>query len=334
MITVSALLLGIALLPGVAEANEVKLATVKCDKGETIGKVLEGAGRKPLVVIVQGPCMENITITRDDVTLQGDPAVGGKVTAADPTRPTILINTAQRVVIDNLTAEGGLNGVRQVGGSAVMTRNTIRANKGDGVYVTESGTARIGLTGQSEPGPNTITENEGNGIRLNNGALGIMFGNTVTDNDDYGIMITRAIGHMIGENIVEENRVGVFVGGQLRQGQADFPIGGRDTVQRNGTGIVGYANASVEIWDAAISDNGVGISLRFQAILGIRNSEIGGNGTGINMARDSGLLLGNQVVVTNNYIGVQCAGGDSSIQGDTGGITGNTVDFTEDCPPS
>lgn len=82
---------------------------------------------------------------------------------------------------------------------------------------------------------------------------------------------------------------------------------------------------------AAINENGFGISLRFQAILGIRNSEIVGNGTGINMARDSGLLLGNQVMVTGNTYGVQCSGGDSSIQGDTGGVTGNTVDISGDC---
>lgn len=357
VIIVSALLLGIVLLPGTAESDEVNVVIVKCASGQTIAKALEADKQRPLVVSVQGRCTENVTISRDDVTLQGDPTIGGIVTAADPTRSTIFINAAKRVVIDNLTVTGGLtgidgisaaftvqrctikdneqDGIRLAGGSALITENEIRANKRNGVNVTESGTARIGLTGQSEAGPNMITENVGNGIVLNNGASGIMFGNTLKQNGGYGVMITRAIGHMIGGNIVEENRIGVFVGGHLRQGQADFPIGGRDVVRGNtASGIIGYANASLEIWDAAISDHpGPGISLGFQAYLRIRNSEIRRNGAGIDMARDSGLALAPpQVVVTENGFGVQCSGGDSSITGITGGVTGNTLgDISPDC---
>ena len=368
------LLLAIGLLSGTALADDddddkdkTKGKIVKCGKGKTIGKALEkGNKRKPLVIIVQGPepCKENVIITRDDVTLRGDKDVGGTVTASDPDRPTILIEGAHRVVIDYLTVSGGKNGingvggadftvqnstirdnerdgVRVAGGSAVIIGNEILANTRHGVNVTESGTARIGLSDRLETGLNVIANNQDRGISITNGASGIMFGNTIEKNATDGILIARAIGHMIGENTVQENRSGVLVasGGVLRQGPAGFTIGGRDIVQDNtGVGILALQNASLDIRDAAISNNGSGIVLDLHSTLRIRNSDIMENsGNGIQLSRDSGLSLENPVVrITGNGtgpfggFGIFCGDSESSFVGNFSEVVGNKLGDVSD----
>jgi len=92
-------LLSLAILltigPLTARADDkIKTVEVDCTKGKTIGKALERDNEdRPLVVVVQGICNENVVIDRDDVTLQGDSSSDG-VTGLDPTKDTILIDGA------------------------------------------------------------------------------------------------------------------------------------------------------------------------------------------------------------------------------------------------
>lgn len=351
------LLLGIGLLIGTAEAQQTE--TVECAEGETIAEALtEAEPGEPLLVVVQGTCNENVTITPDDVTLQGDPGIGGAVTAADPTRDTILIQAARRVVIDNLTVSGGHNGIRGVeeaaftvqnsivrdnaedgvavdGGSAIITDNEIRANGQDGVSVVRSGFARIGLTQAGEAGPNVITDNGDEGIGIANSATATIFANTVTANASSGIQILRASALSLGENTIQGNSgngILVFGGGNLLQG-----LRGRDTIQGNfGSGVAGILNASLDIRNATISGNNVnGIFLNRHSVLQIRNSAISGNANdGIQVAGDSGLFLLNPLVTVTGHggFGIQCFDTESSIRGNTSGVTGNTAgDVSPSC---
>ncbi|HSD51422.1 MAG TPA: hypothetical protein VLG48_08440, partial [Candidatus Methylomirabilis sp.] len=126
--------LGMLLTIGPFTANaddKVKTVEVDCTKGKTIAKALErGNEDKPLVVVVQGICSENVVIDRDDVTLQGNSS-GDGVTGLDPTKDTILIDGARRVVLERLTVTGGKNGiVGRRGASFSVLNSTIQDSTG------------------------------------------------------------------------------------------------------------------------------------------------------------------------------------------------------------
>ena len=84
--------------------------TVDCNRGQKIATALKlGDFRKPLVVNVRGTCSEFVTITRDRVTLRGDPAAE----LVAPTQNTDLVTIEARdVTLENLTLTGGSYGVR------------------------------------------------------------------------------------------------------------------------------------------------------------------------------------------------------------------------------
>src|SRR3972149_822324 len=115
------LLLGIGLLTGTANAD-VKTVKVDCVKGQTIAKALEREDeRKPLIVIVQGTCNENVVMTRDDVTLQGDAAAGGAVVGVDPAQATVQIDGGRGGVLEHLSVSRGGGGTRAPPGGAMAS---------------------------------------------------------------------------------------------------------------------------------------------------------------------------------------------------------------------
>ena len=112
-------------------------ATVNCGT-DTIGDVLAAAtpgGR--LTITINGTCTENVTITRDDVTLEGN---GG----SDVVDGQISINGARRVMIKNLTVTGpgaGISGFENA--SFTVEESTIDANGTDGIQVHDGANANI-----------------------------------------------------------------------------------------------------------------------------------------------------------------------------------------------
>ncbi len=365
------LLLVIGLLPGTAQARFLFNSTIRvnCAKGETITRALTRGlwaqlrGR-PLTIIVRGTCREYVTIRQDDVTLQGRPNMDDGVVAPDSDRPTIQIEGARRVVIDNLDVWGGKHGINGVGGanftvqnsdihdndlggirvagsSAVIVDNHIHHNF-DGVKVVESASARIGLTQASEAGGNTIQYNEQDGIEIANSSTASMFGNTVKWNQ-IGIGIFRATGRLYGQNTIQNNSrngIQVATGGALRQGPS-VPIIPPPDLGTNSDIIRGNTNHGIwaissflDIRDAIIMRNGLnGIAVDFHSTLLIRNSE--GNTeiswnilNGIALRNDSSLWLIDldpQVSITRNGdFGILCLDGESSFTGNTTGVRENT----------
>ena len=72
-IATAAVLAAIWALPSAsAQSNTF---TVDCNRGQKIATALaQGDFRKPLMTNVRGTCREFVSITRDNVTLRGDPA--------------------------------------------------------------------------------------------------------------------------------------------------------------------------------------------------------------------------------------------------------------------
>jgi hypothetical protein len=82
-----------------------------------------------------GTCNENVTITRDEVTLQGG-ADGATLRAADATRAAIVVEAAQRVVIERLAVTQGQHGIVGVRGANLTVRDSrVSFTDGDAILL-------------------------------------------------------------------------------------------------------------------------------------------------------------------------------------------------------
>src|SRR5882762_4867358 len=180
---------------------------VDCASGGSISQALAAGARR---VVVRGTCSESVTISRDDVTLQGDGTVGGRIHGPDPDVNTVLI-TGNRVIIEALTVSGGRNGITGLGASNLTVRN-----------------CTVQSTGRS-------------GIAYANGASGTIDGCTVHSNPRDGIVVDGAYATLINSTVINNTRngVGVFNAGSARIGVTDRSAPAGNTIQQNGgSGIV------------------------------------------------------------------------------------------------
>src|SRR5262245_60268981 len=189
------LLLTLGALPETVHAGPV---TVDCAKpGHTIGKKIKAAF-KPLEIVVKGSCVENLDIDRDDVTIttDGSPA---SITAADPTRPTIMLDGAHRIVIDGVvpggfTISGGSTGVTASRGATLELANcVVQGNKGNGVISSYGSTISIDHC--------TVQDNDGSGVVGANAASLAITNSTVSANKQTGIVATRSSDVRVGQNL-------------------------------------------------------------------------------------------------------------------------------------
>jgi len=277
---------------------------VDCASGGSISQALAaGAGR----VVVRGTCSESVTISRDDVTLQGDGTVGGRIHGPDPDVNTVLI-TGNRVIIEALTVSGGRNGITGVGASNLTVRN-----------------CTVQSTGRS-------------GIAYANGASGTIDGCTVHSNPRDGIVVDGAYATLINSTVTNNTRngVGVFNAGSARIGVTDRSAPAGNTIQQNGgSGIVvtlgSFVTAAmnqvtrnvifgISVFQSTadiaggntISDNtGVGVSVNGSKVLlgdaglGLSTvNQINGNGGGVIAFLGSSMVIRDAEIVGNNGAGL------------------------------
>jgi nitrous oxidase accessory protein NosD len=304
--------------------DKTKTIEVECTKGETIARALrKGNEDKPLVVVVRGICSENVVIDRDDVTLQGNTS-GDGVTGLDPTKDTILIDGARRVVIDDLIVTGGKNGITGTRGASFAVKNSTIQNSagtpssnGNGIDVRQNSQALV---------HNNLIENHPvYGISVNGGSNATITANTIRHCRDSGIGLVQSASARIGltedeaeaGNLIELNRIdgiGIF--------DASSAVLYGNTIQNNGfegaivigEGIfVGRKSSLRMLGRNTIRLNGLGIFLRDAHLrtgkgsfaITPNNEEISNNfSTGIFAEENSTLELRDGVVnVTNNSPG-------------------------------
>ncbi len=76
ILTMGSLIVALGLTTGIAETNagtSIDVKEVECDKDETIQKFVDDAD-KPTIIFIEGVCVEDVTINKDDVTLSGNEA--------------------------------------------------------------------------------------------------------------------------------------------------------------------------------------------------------------------------------------------------------------------
>ncbi len=281
---------------GVVHAD-VKTVNVSCNNGESIGKSLEqGDERKPLVVVVQGICSENVVIDRDDVTLRGHEGAGG-VTGLDPTKDTILIDGAHRVVIENLAVTGGKNGIVGARGASITVQYS---------------------TIQNSAGP---PSSNGNGIKVAQNSQALIHKNVIENHPVYGISVDAGSNATITASEIRksgDSGIGVSKSASARIGLTDDETAAGNLIEQNcidGITIVDASSAS--LYGNSIQNNGIagGPCIGEGIFVGRKSSlrMIGGNTIKFNAAgiflRDAHLRTGkggfaitpNNEEISNNF---------------------------------
>lgn len=285
--------------------------TVDCSAGQSITDVLQIVSGSPLTITVSGTCNENVTITRNDVTLRGA-AAGSGITGPDTTLDTILIDGAQRVILDTLTVSGGRDGVRGVRGAAFTVQHSTVQNTGnDGIAVVQNS--------QAEIDNNTIASNYNDGIRVTGSSNAAVTNSTIRRNGYDGILISESSSARIGfsyagtpgGNTIEENRRN---GIEFSHTSSGLLHG--NTVRNNGTagggeGIFAQNSSAIRLIGGNIITNniGPGITLKYSALRASRGdwnlpatpNEISNNtGGGIFAGENSEVDLRDGITITGN----------------------------------
>jgi len=208
-----------------APASAQQTVQVHCGAGGTIASALARPARS-LVIVVHGTCDENVTIARDDVTLEGAPG-GGTVFGPDSTKHTIFV-TGSRVTIKSLSVTGGRNGINAKGASFLSVRDcdvhnaghsgitfdqsiaghvdgsTIQANPQQGIYI-ESASATLTNNVISGNGQWGVLATNGSSGRIGLTDAGQYDGNTIENNGEGGIRIFQGASATVAANTISGN---------------------------------------------------------------------------------------------------------------------------------
>ena len=318
-----------------ADFSALNIAVV-CPEQTITAALNQTPGRK-LTITVTGPCTENVTITRDDVTIQGATA-NTLIQAANTNSSTIFMDGARRIVLNNLDLRGGNRAVNGFRGSSFSIQNCTIQNAGlnQGLIVSTGSTATVNnCVVQNNPGGGltatnsaslfitntTVQANTGTAItavrnshvRIGQDISGTILGAvTITGNTGNGVTVTENSAAIILGGLIEANTVGgslVFVG---RGGNASIGVGSNGqqagVTIRNGLadGIALTGSAHADIVGSTITGNNNGILVT------------GGSSARIGISQDAASLQGN-TITGNRFNGIQIS------DGATGEIGGNTI---------
>ena len=156
----------------------------------------------PTTIRFLGLCEEDVNITKDDITLDGQDT--GEVSG------TISFDGAHRGIVQNATVSGSGDGIMATNGASVLIRNNDISDNGfSGVIVTNGANASI--TNNSITGNGGDFPNDAAGILLLR-AVAVGQGNTISNNKYAGIAVynfsTYRTGSFIGA--AQPNNEGPF----------------------------------------------------------------------------------------------------------------------------
>jgi hypothetical protein len=318
--------LGLVLaVPAAARANggHDDDATVRCDRGKTIGAALaRHPGKKTIKVV--GTCEEHVVIDRNGVSLVAGEA-GAAIHGPDPTVDTVRV-TGDRFVLDGLTVTGGRNAVVVAGGSGATIQNCAVRGSGGGAVggigimffqgasgsvdnCDSSGNPNDGLMLDASIATITNSSFTGNGrtgILVFNGSnarIGITGGftaggNVITDSGSNGIHVTVGSAAVIAANTVSGNGTspaGAFGRFGVVAFHSRISLPGGNLISDNFAAGVNLNAATAVIGDP-------GFSLPTNNI--IRNNSLAAPSQGISLQLNSALQIRNATVENNNGTGI------------------------------
>ncbi len=222
-LAVTSLVMGLFLIPAPA-VSAPPFTVVNCNSPTaTIQDAVDSASG-PTTIRFLGVCDEVVTITKDDITLDGH----GMGTVSG----TLNFDGAQRGVVQDATVTGPGSGiVADHGASVLIQDNTITAN-GDALDIYSPG-VQVKNGSSAQVRDNTITDNTSDGVGVFNGAFALIETNTIERNGrafpffEAGIQVSRAVARGRG-NIIRNNDyagVEVFNFGSYRTGSFITAVG-------------------------------------------------------------------------------------------------------------
>ena len=144
-----------------ASADSADVEEVKCDDGDRIQEAIDDAEDGDTIV-VSGTCTEIVTITTNGITV-----IGGSGTL----NGGFIVDGARRVVIDNLTIDGGCAEPCQFDANTRL--DGVRAQNNAHVTVRNS----------------TIENHTRSAVNIRSTSSGLVEGNTISNNADYGVIV-------------------------------------------------------------------------------------------------------------------------------------------------
>jgi hypothetical protein len=237
---------------------------VDCDAGQSVADALISPGGPrccgPLTVEFKGTCVEDLTIARDDVTVEGvdeDAAIVG----------TVYIEGASRVTLVGFTIrDSDGNGLHVRGAAAVtLDKMVVRDNFANGLFLWHGSSARIidssflrnGFDGISVWGNSSVTpsgtieanENGRVGVLVSTGSGMQGSGSVVVANDNvYGLVAQVAASVQGGSLTTNGNLVGIY----LTHGTMDSAL----EASGNSYGAVVQRESDFFMWGGWITDSG------------------------------------------------------------------------------
>ena len=212
---------------------------------------------------------------------------------------------------DNQFLRNGDAGIRLRGGEAIVTRNTIEGNGGDGLVCEARASATIT--------DNTITSNQSHGIRLSGFSAPTIRNNQITENSVEGINAESSSATIEGNTISGNGDDGI------EGSSSDLIIRAKNIITKNGGAGIDLTASDATIEGNEIRENGQGIGL---------DNNSGGvvKGNTITQNEEDGIWTGSGVntTITDNTItgnrddGIECDGSFPTIEGNT--VTENTAD--------
>ena len=342
LISIGALLAAGALNGALAQTGGVLTQpitlTVDCSHGQTVSAAL---GRlwtipmpMPVVISIHGTCTEFVTISRDNVTLHGDPSAA--LTAPNGGSDLVTVN-ANGVTLENLTLTGGNYGVRNNHVLNLAINNSvIQGSQSDGVHVLIGDTRLVGSTVQNAGGYGIYAVRGGtvavtvNSHVLSNAGAGIygvqhaaftIVGSTISDNGSHGVFLDAASqGSIINSTIANNGRDPNQDGNGIHVYQSQATIASGNNILNNrqdGIAVIGGAVATID--NNNVQGNGRhGVDGYLAPIIVMHGNTISGNGfassgMGIYCVINCTLQISGATITGNAVTGINMAIGSSLV---------------------
>jgi len=308
--------------------------SVNCPAGQKIQDALNQTPGRPLTINITGPCTENVTVTRDDVTLNGV-VPNTLITAADNTVATLAFDGALRFLVTKINLSGGffgLNATRSATGAITNCDVTgVTAANTNAVIASNHATLEV---------DNCVVHDNNRGVVAANGASVFVTNSTIRNNTTDGILVIRSAFARIGQDrgasvvakpvIVHNNSTGISIS------DASSANIVATEVHHNGTGIrfgrgaagtIGIGSNSLVAPNNIHDNTGTGIVVFESHAPLIQGNQIKTNaGNGISLTTSGATIVGNTIEANSGRgISVSESGGARIGVTEGGGLSGNTI---------
>jgi parallel beta-helix repeat protein len=307
------LTLGLGLVPGQASAQPIPVSCSNTNFGTVIlddqFANQSGFGSGPLTFVLQGTCLVNVIIRLDDVTITTSGAA--TVQASDPNQTVILLDGAQRVVINGLSVSGGTYGVSATrGATGSLTNCDISGGTINAVISSYGSTLEI---------DNCVIHNNFRGAVAANNASLIVTNTTSRDNANEGLLAIRSSylrvgqdrgGSLVARPVTVNNNgthgVSIVDSSTANIVASNIHHNGNNGVlfQRGSSGEVGMGSNNLVSPNTIQNNTGTGVTVYQSSAALIQGNTLNANSRGVFVGTSSATIIGNSIQ-NNTGRGVQ-----------------------------